>query len=112
MANIYNETMLRLYKKKELSISKWYTALMGESWYTKNCCFGYAYYNPKQNHFRNTLGYKGFYYLDKMFHIRKDINIEWGRPDEFDISYLDMLSSLKLKQNWHEIDFRTKKGKN
>jgi len=22
-----------------------------------------------------------------------------------------MLSSLKLKQNWHETDFRTKKGK-
>jgi len=109
MANIWNETMIQLYKTNQLPISKGDFLYNGKKLYMKNNLYGYAYYEPKTKEFINTLGYKGLYIINKLFKL--GVNNYTHTIENAEYDYLEIVKHLHLKNNWWLIDFRTKQGR-
>jgi len=85
MASIYNEKMMYLYDKGELYQSKRRT----DGFWSKNCSYGYAHYNPKTKEFEGTLGWQGIQQLRKKFGVCM-------QEDD----YLKFMKYYKLKYDW------------
>jgi len=88
MASIYNEKMMYLYDKGELYKSN--RSSFGKcGFWSKNCSYGYAHYNPKTKEFAETLGWKGIQQLRKKFGVCM-------QEDD----YLKFMKYYKLKYDW------------
>lgn len=122
MASIYNETMIKLYKygvqdsyNKSCYDGGLYKGYMFENggYYSKNCSYGYAHYNPRKNTFIYTMGYKGLMLINKWFKIYTIDGYSRLQiyDEEKEKQYLQLLKDFKLKYDWYNTDFRTTKGK-
>jgi hypothetical protein len=99
MACIYNETMLKLYARGELYKSK--RSSMGKcGFWSKNCSYGYAHYNPETNEFAETLGWEGMERLNKRFS-KKGTPPVFEQNNEHDKQlYFDFLKHYKKEHTW------------